>query len=304
MRKDSNGQPHSNRVGEKPQSGFHSWRQIDDAFRGAMQEAGIPYHGEIVPDGTLHRIYVDGDRRGSRNGWYLLHIDGIPSGAFGSWKQGKGSHTWSLIGKHDLSTAERAEFRRRMEAARAARDAERSRDRSRAREKAISIWQISQRVDLHPYLSAKGVGAYGIRQYKGSLVIPLRDTEGALHSLQFIDPAGRKRFLSGGAIQGHYHAIGALQGVLCVCEGYATGATVHESTGYAVAVAFNAGNLKAVALALRGKFPEAKIILCADNDTHTPGNPGLSKAKEAADAVGGYLAYPEDGDFNDMAREG
>ena len=87
------------------------------------------------------------------------------------------------------------------------------------------------------------------------------------------------------------------------CGRNATGATVFEATGYAVAVAFNAGNLKAVALAMRGKFPEAKIILCADNDTHTPGNSGLTKAKEAADAVGGYLTYPDQGDFNDMARE-
>ena len=38
---------------------------------------------------------------------------------------------------------------------------------------------------------------------------------------------------------------------LVICEGFATGASIHEATGHAVAVAFNAGNLQAVAVALR-----------------------------------------------------
>jgi putative DNA primase/helicase len=71
-------------------------------------------------------------------------------------------------------------------------------------------------------------------------------------------------------------------------------------------VAFNAGNLKPVALALRKKFPEAKIILCADNDRFTPGNPGVSKAREAALEVNGRLYVPrfEDLGPHDFYREG
>ena len=57
-----------------------------------------------------------------------------------------------------------------------------------------------------------------------------------------------------------------------------------------MAVAFDAGNLEPVALALRAKFPHIEITLCADNDMNTPGNPGLSRAREAAAAVGGLLA--------------
>ena len=79
--------------------------------------------------------------------------------------------------------------------------------------------------------------------------------------------------------------------------------------GAAVAVAFNCGNLAAVATALRSKFPAAQLVLCADDDAGTDGNPGLTKAREAASAVQGLVAIPEFGadrpdegatDFNDM----
>ena len=97
--------------------------------------------------------------------------------------------------------------------------------------------------------------------------------------------------------------------ILCVAEGYATGASIHEATRYAVAVAFDAGNLKPVATALRVKFPDLRLILCADDDANTPGNPGLTKATEAAQAVAGLVALPDFGpdrpegakDFNDLA---
>ena len=48
-----------------------------------------------------------------------------------------------------------------------------------------------------------------------------------------------------------------------------------------------------LAQALRRKFPDAEILVCADNDTETPGNPGLTRAREAAAAVGGLIALAE-----------
>ncbi|MCZ7655394.1 MAG: toprim domain-containing protein [Rhodocyclaceae bacterium] len=97
-----------------------------------------------------------------------------------------------------------------------------------------------------------------------------------------------------------------------MAEGYATGASLHEATGHAVAVAFDCGNLKPVAEALRAKYPEARLIVCADNDQFTEGNPGVTKGREAVEAAGAGLAVPEFADlageptdFNDLAqREG
>ncbi len=139
-------------------------------------------------------------------------------------------------------------------------------------------------------------------------MVPVR-TGGNLTSLQFIDADGGKLFLTGGAIAGGYHAIGAPQDSVIICEGYATGASLHMLTGRAVAVAFNAGNLQAVAQAIRAKLPEVRIIVAADDDWRTEGNPGLTKARDAAAAVGGIVAAPpfdrsaeEVGtDWNDLA---
>ncbi|MDS4015696.1 MAG: DUF3987 domain-containing protein [Candidatus Accumulibacter sp.] len=132
-----------------------------------------------------------------------------------------------------------------------------------------------------------------------------------MHSLQFIGADGDKRFLTGGRVTGCYFRIGNVQGAaaLCVAEGFATGASIHEATGYPVAVAFNAGNLPAIAQAMRAKFPDLPVILCADDDYRTEGNPGMTKATEAVRAVGGLLAVPDFGagrpewatDFNDLA---
>lgn len=129
----------------------------------------------------------------------------------------------------------------------------------------------------------------------------MRDTGGIIHSLQFIDGEGNKRFLSGGRKKGCYFPIGSPGEPLCIAEGYATAASIHEATGFPVAVAFDAGNLEPVARAMRAKFSKIKIILCADNDAQTPGNPGLTKAREAAAACGALLAVPHcHGDFNDL----
>jgi putative DNA primase/helicase len=114
--------------------------------------------------------------------------------------------------------------------------------------------------------------------------------------------------MPGGRKKGCYHSIGKPAGVLIVCEGFATGASSHEATGDAVAVAFDAGNLEPVAVALRVKYPSLKIIIAADDDHLTDGNPGMTKARAAALAVGGLLAVPsfpagrpdKATDFNDL----
>lgn len=163
----------------------------------------------------------------------------------------------------------------------------------------------------HRYLTVKGVGAHGIRVDGDLLLVPIRDNNRCLLSLQSISPFGVKRFHPRGRVKGGYHAIGCPNGKVVICEGYATGATIHEDTHCAVAVAFNSGNLVPVALALRAKYPELTLVIAADDDWKTPGNPGLTAARQAAAAVGGLLAVPDftglprgdhDSDFNDLHR--
>lgn len=266
---------------------------IEVAFLEAMSEAGVAMlKPDLIGDGALHRYRVDGDKAGSLNGWYVLHLDSQPFGVFGSWKSGL-SCTWTASRPETMTPAEGAALAARRTEAKRVRNAEHATVQAEAAHRAARLWRKSRpATNTHPYLARKRVQAYGIRVLGPSLVIPLRDVAGELHSLQFIGADGRKTFLTGGRKRGCYYAIGRPGGDLCICEGYATAASIHEATGYATASAFDAGNLEPVARALRSKFPRLRLILCADNDTGTAGNPGLRYAEAAARAVRGFLAFP------------
>lgn len=277
-------------------------------FREAIRAAGLIPPDEIEADGKLRRFASNGKKQDDA-GWYLLHGDGIPAGSFGDWRTGL-SQTWRADMGRSLTPAEETEHRAKVDAMRREREAEDAKRKADARARAAIIWAETDTCTEHPYLMRKRIGANGARLYKGALVIPMR-VGNTLHSLQFISPDGEKHFLSGGRVSGCYYSIGNLKeaAALCIAEGFATGATIHEATGYPVAVAFNAGNLSAVARAMRGKFPDLPLILCADDDCRTEGNPGLTKATEVARSVSGKLVIPDFGtdrepgmtDFNDMA---
>ena len=260
----------------------------------AMAAAGLePARPIDLPDGKLVRFRVAGDKAGSRNGWVVYHSHPVPGAAFGSWRTGE-SHTW-----RDDTAASRLKPAQRRVVVAAQRERERlrgeeeARVRETARRRASRLWATARpATDHHPYLEAKRVSAYGIRQLRDMLVIPARDTSGEIHTLQFIGADGAKRFLSGGRISGCYYSIAGRGDGLLICEGYATGATIRLATGAAVAVAFNAGNLLPVAKALRAKFPHLRLVIAADNDRTTPGNPGVREAMRAAKAVGGRIAVP------------
>jgi putative DNA primase/helicase len=281
-------------------------------FREALAARGIAPPDEIIADGRIHRCDVEG-KRGKGDASYLLHLDGIPAGGFENFRDGLGWQNWRADTGRVLTPAEKAEHRARVEAAQQQRQADETARHEEAQRVCTLIWNQALPVDLealHPYLARKGVQSHGLRVTKdGRLIVPIRDAAGTLHSLQFIDADGVKRFKTGGRKHGCYYAIGKPNDVLCIAEGYATGASIHEATGNAVAVAFDTGNLLRVAQALRAKLPDVKIVLCADDDWRTEGNPGLTKAREAARVVNGLVAVPDFGtdrpegvsDFNDIA---
>ncbi len=260
-------------------------------FMAAIEAAGLaPMKPIELPEGDIVRFRVRGDK--GDNGWAVLHRQPIPAGAFGSWKTGE-KHTWKASSNETMTPAQRAELQRKLQSAQQARAAEEARVRAHAAARALKLWDGAKpATNDHPYLVAKGVHAFGLRVLRDQIMVPARDAEGRLHTIQFISPNGDKRFLTGGRITGCYFAIGRPADVLLFAEGYATGATLYQATGNAVAVCFNCGNLLPVARALRAKFPRLRFVICADNDTGTPGNPGLKAAAAAAKAVGARVAYP------------
>ena len=276
-------------------------------FREAIQSIGLIPPDSIEP-GRLHRFPGAGKRNGNTAAWCKLFPDGI-GGVYGDHSQDISAH-WQAARSAPFTPAEREAFNRQIAEAKASAEAERKQRQSEAADKAASIWQAATPAPIdHAYLTRKGIKPHGSKLHNGALVIAVR--EGAdIHSLQFINENGAKRFLKDGRVAGGYFSIGATKGAeaLCIAEGFATGATIHELTGYPVAVAFNAGNLEAVAIALRAKLPDMPIIVCADDDL-TAGNPGRTKGTAAALAISARLALPDFGDaraedatdFNDLA---
>lgn len=129
---------------------------------------------------------------------------------------------------------------------------------------------------------------------------------GKIRSLQAIFPdkhplLGRnKDFLPAGQVAGLFWWLGPKTEKVLIAEGFATAATLHDETSHRVYMAFTANNLMAVGHIIREKLPDAEIVFCADNDTNTAGNLGLTKATAAAQAIGASLAVPPiSGDFND-----
>lgn len=265
-----------------------------NTIQDAMALAGLaPFKPiDILADGKVQRFRGPGDKAGARNCWVVVNDGPEAFGAFGSWRTGE-THTWRAAASKPLTPAEKAAMTERMKAMRLAQAQALEAVHAEARTRAEKLWRLAHPANNdHPYLQRKQIPAIGIRRLRDMLVIAARDVSGTLHTLQFIDPDGSKRFLTGGRKAGCYFAIGKPIERLLLAEGLATGSTLHQATGDAVAVCFDCGNLLAVARALRGKFPHLRLVLCADNDAHRADNPGLTHAREAARAVGGYLAVP------------
>lgn len=279
-------------------------------YRDALQAHYGPLDWLPIADGIIHRFRVPGDKPGTLNGAYQLFPDGIASGWFGTWKNAGNWHTWSSRKPADHLEAQL--IRQRNEQAKRQREVEQHQRQQAAAEYANRLWRTARRADPdHPYLVAKGCRPHGLRQHRDALLAPLYYA-GQLVNLQRIYPDGGKRFLSGGMIKGCCSTLGTIVAgqPLYACEGWATGATIHEETGHPVACAMNAGNLLPAGLQLSRRHPEAVLIMAGDDDRMTESNPGRSYATKAAATLGCGLVMPEwptDApasltDFNDLRQ--
>jgi Uncharacterized protein conserved in bacteria len=205
------------------------------------------------------------------------------------------------------------------------RQSEQQSKQDKAAGKARKIWDTAKPAPLnHPYLVRKQIKSHGLKlgnwerstqDSQGKfhkliindvLLVPMFDAAGSLRSLQAIFKAphpelGRdKDFLPGAGIAGLFGWIGAKSNPIFIVEGWATAASLHENTNCRVYVAFSAGNLMAVGKIIRTHLPNTEIIFVADNDENTLGNPGVTRANEAAGEVDAKVYIPEMvGDYND-----
>jgi len=277
-------------------------------FREAMIAHGLN-PPEVIEPGEFCRFPGVDKSNGNKAAWCKLFPD-EKGGIFGDFSSDL-SADWQATRDKPFTKTEAKNFAKEVERAKQQAEADRRDQRLDAGEKARKIWKAAKPAPIdHPYLVHKNIKPNGARTCNGDLVIAVGLVP--VTSLQFIKPDGQKRFLPGGEVDGGTFLIGKMDGakVCCICEGFSTGASVFEATGYQVLVAFNANNLLAVAKQQHEIFPDIPIVICGDDDWKTQGNPGLTKAREAALAVDGKVAVPNFGpdrpdgssDFNDLAK--
>jgi phage/plasmid primase-like uncharacterized protein len=287
------------------ESRVESLAEAPAALRKAMAAVGLDPGWVPSPDGEFRRFYVAGDRSGTLNGYVCL--DPTARGAvFGTWKVQK-PHHWVARVNGDGSAAENvlAGLRDLWEAERQARQQE-------AETRARRAWATADgdlaAVAAHPYLVAKGVAAYAgalagnARVHKsGTLLVARVDATPTLRSLAKIHADGRKRNLDGGRVDGLVTPIGGddKAGPVYLCEGVATGLSVHAATGARVLSVGSCKNLVPVARAWLARLAGRRVIIAADADS--AGNPP-PEAREAAALLGAEVRVPAtaDTDWNDV----
>lgn len=285
---------------------------FSEQVRVAMIAAGVkPPKEELIFDGQIHRYEVTGDKPRSRNGWYVLYNDGIPSGKFGNWKTGISSN-WCSKSLNTMSFVERAEHRKRIADALDQRQKITAQEQQEAAKHAQYILDIARPANLKQrYLVNKQIAPFIARQRGNTLVLPIINIEGKVCSLQFIDPDGVKILLSGGAKKENFMLVHGLisNSEIRIAEGFATACTLaHSYPDSCVIAAIDAGNMEPVATIIRRHQPKAEITVYADDDRLTEGNPGATKGRAAAIAANALFVlpeWPEDApmdltDFNDL----
>ena len=291
---------------QKPSDNLESQITTEAQFKFEM-ESHCLRPTRIVADGKIHRCPVDGNPTG-KDGAYLLHLDHPASGWWKNWRTGEES-TWSPNNHITLSKVEQRNLARRIEADKRQREQNQTERHAEAAKRAAYILDQAKCCRTHTYLIRKGVApCQGLKTHEdGALLVPVLGPDGIPQSLQTIMPDGTKRFLTGGKMSGGFFPIGdAKEGPLLICEGLATGLSLHEATKHTVLVAFNAGNLSPVAKLARKRYPERPITICGDDDRQTGGNPGRIKAQDAAFVIDGKVALPVFSndiggtDFNDL----
>ncbi len=289
--------------------------EVKAKFADHCREQGLQLNeSDIIGDGKIHRCGTETHPQG-KNGSYLLHLDGaVPAGWCRAWDKGEGE-TWHLDLGRRLTAAEQEHLRRQREIDTLQRKQETEARHKEAADRAKVLWGKARNATAeHPYLQRKGILPYDTKTCDdGALLVPLYgfddDKNAVLVNLQRIFPNGDKRFLPGGKIKGVFWFNEDLTDAsrIVVCEGFATAASIAEATGYQVFAAMSCHNLRTVAEVVKNAWPNKTLIIAADNDRRTKGNPGLGYAQEAARAVGALLAVPsfeEDevgSDFNDLA---
>jgi putative DNA primase/helicase len=306
-----------------------TWTNYDDVLA-QLRACGLVVDRLDVDSHKITRCKVEGDHE--KRGWYrLFSLGDLIAGAYGIWSANDPQSFKVELPKAErkvLTADQIAAIKAKQETEKKRAEAERAREIERAALQASVWWRKLQDAGASGYMAKKGFDAtelFGARvSPSGNLVVPVQDTTGKTFGLQVImakkNRHGRDKDFTppGLAKKGHFFQLGLVQrgGTVLLCEGFATGASLRKATGLPVVVAFDAGNLTPVAMAIhKAHRKDVRILVCADDDyltdAKTGKNPGRDAAQTAALAVEGAVVWPafpgersttEKGptDFNDL----
>jgi len=277
---------------------------MNQTFEDALQQAGYPLPLPLIRDGEIHRF-------GEKNRCWYVAGDGY--GVAGDWKDERGKVSWQANTGFNFSPAEKKALWAKVKARQQEYEAEKLEENLETAKIAARLLATSKEAGESAYLTKKSARAFGIRYGMDTaayIAVPLRDVAGTLWSVQKIYDDGNKQFLKGGRKKGCFHVLGelGLHTETYVCEGYATGATIHEATGKPVCVCFDAGNIKPVLAAMAPFYSVKNWVIAADNDAYTDTNIGKVRAEEAAQLFDCRVLLPtfqdtttKPTDYNDLA---
>ena len=277
--------------------------EIEYQFIEFMRVNNCDAHDAInfIMDGEIHRYRTADDKKSQTSGAYCIWSDGWPCGWVQDWRNGKAIN-WRFqkdnIKDSSLKSSLTTERIKQMETISKQHQADMQKQQeslhANASERArVTFEQLKPAEVDNPYLRRKYVLSYGLRvNSENVLAVPMKDIEGRFISLQWIYPDGTKRFFTGANISGAFFSVAldilnqkeTANNPICLGEGYSTMATIYELTKLPCVAAMSCGNLLAVAKALKEKYPNNKIVVMADNDLKTKGNPGFNAAQKVVKA--------------------
>ncbi len=258
------------------------------SFKQALEEEGLTIDGSPIMDGKIHRVKTTNDKGRELSGAYIGYLNNnFPAGFIQNFKTGIKKNWKMQIEKNQSNNIKSPKELH-----------EQIKKDQELREKEILALQEKTALKLedeynnarwansnHAYLKKKGFDEnfYLKQDNKGSLLIPLKDENGKLWSVQRIFPNGDKII---GVIktqeekdqgveylakkQGCFHIIGAktLHNLkeFYICEGFATGATLYKALNKPIIMAVDAGNLENVVKKLSTLYSDRNITIFADND--------------------------------------
>jgi putative DNA primase/helicase len=265
-----------------------------------------PTRGLVI--GVINRFPAREKGASNRSGWCMPFPDG--GGVLGDYTTGVNLH-WSPKKKSNREALHVSQY--------PAHDGKKE-DHSLRMDRidssktlAKDYWSRTKELSaFHPYLKRKGLSihfsqqSFTARADEHFIVIPLVDFNGELQAIQRIGGTEKnnKRNLRGCVTKKTCGTVGKKRTqAVCICEGWATAISIHLSTGCKVFFGAALQNLLPITQMIKQRWPGHTIIVCADNDELTHGNPGLTVAKKTANQCAVHLAIPAlPGDFDDMRQ--